>query len=481
MPDSSHISDRYGLPMTTSSVQAAERYVESVDLLLSQNYGQDDKLTQAIQEDEGYALPHAALAMSLMLQARMTEAKASVDRATSLAARITRREQQQIEVIKLVVDGDGCGALALLQEHIAEFPRDALLLRLAQRILILGCSGAGVASFPEVLMGLLKPLETHYGEDWYFLSIYAFAHHETGHMKEALTLAQKSLDLHYVNAVASHSVAHVYFETGDHSGGGDFLREWLQHYDRRAAYNTHLSWHLALFELAQGRCQSALDLYEENIRPTVQAKLATSLNDSASLMWRMHIYGAAAPPVPWEEVRDQALPAADRPGPLFRDAHAALAFAAAGDETNLGRMIDRLRVAADQGDTLATEMSMPLTQGIGAFAQGEYARAVELMGPLYPQLARIGGSHAQREVFEDTLLEAYLRAEQFENAEEMLTTRLKKRASVRDMFWLGRAQAMAGQQDAASNTLRDATEKWREADAGSPEVVRLRGLAQEVR
>ena len=481
MPDSSQIEDRYGLPMTTGSVQAAERYAEGLDLLLSQNYGQDDKLTQAIQSDDGFALPHAALAMSLMLQARMAEAKASADRAMTLAAGISRREQQQIEVIKLAVDGDGRRALALLREHVGEFPRDALLLRLAQRILILGCSGAGVASFPEELMAMLRPLETHYGEDWAFLGIYAFAHHETGYMEEALRLAQRSLDLHYVNAVASHSVAHVFYETGDHSGGGDFLSGWLQHYDRRAAYNTHLSWHLALFELAQGRYQSALDLYEEIIRPTVVAKLATSLNDSASLMWRMHIYGAATPPVPWEEVRDQALPAADRPGPLFRDVHAALAFAAAGDEASLGRMIDRLRGEADRGDTLATEMSLPLTQGIGAFARGEYAMAVELMEPLYPQLARIGGSHAQREVFEDTLLEAYLRAEQFENAQEMLGKRLERRESARDMFWLGRAQAMAGQDDAASTSFRDVAERWRGADAGSPEIAKLRGLAQEAR
>ena len=38
--------------------------------------------------------------------------------------------------------------------------------------------------------------------------------------------------------------------------------------------------------------------------------------------------------------------------------------------------------------------------------------------PRLDQLARIGGSHAQREVFEDTLLEAYLRAEQFEGGSD---------------------------------------------------------------
>ena len=37
------------------------------------------------------------------------------------------------------------------------------------------------------------------------------------------------------------------------------------------------------------------------------------------------------------------------------------------------------------------------------------------------------GSHAQREVSEDTMLEAYIRAEQFEKAEDMLRRRLGQR------------------------------------------------------
>ena len=50
-------------------------------------------------------------------------------------------------------------------------------------------------------------------------------------------------------------------------------------------------------------------------------------------------------------------------------------------------------------------------EGIGALARGDYAEAARLMKPVQPQLSRIGGSHAQREVFEDTILEAYLRAQ----------------------------------------------------------------------
>ena len=122
----------------------------------------------------------------------------------------------------------------------------------------------------------------------------------------------------------------------------------------------------------------------------------------------------------WREVRDQGAPAAERPGPAFRDAHAALAFTAGGDVEARDKLLGRLRDEALKGNLLAREITLPLVQGVDAFAQGQYDRAVELLEPVFPQLARIGGSHAQREVFEDTLLEAYLRDEQFDKAEDML-------------------------------------------------------------
>ncbi len=189
------------------------------------------------------------------------------------------------------------------------------------------------------------------------------------------------------------------------------------------------------------------------------------------------MYGGVAPPGPWEEVRDQAAPAATAPGPAFRDAHAALAFASAGDEASFGRMVDGLEDLASQGNALAREVTLPLVRGIGAFANGAYDEAAEQIEPAFAQLTRMGGSHAQREVFEDTLLEAYLRAGHFDRAEELLRTRLNRRASVRDMYWLGRAQASTGQAEAAAASFSEAAEGWKGADSESHEMVALSRVA----
>jgi tetratricopeptide (TPR) repeat protein len=484
MPNHIQRQDRYGLPITTSSTLAAECFIEGIDLLLEQNFGPEEQFTQAIEADAGFALAHSALAYMLNLRAQVAEAREHAQQAQSLATGVSHRERQQIEAISLFVNGDGPCSYALIREHLTDYPRDILMLRLAQRLFSLGCSGAGVASFPAVLLALMQSVESTYGDDWAFLGQYAFAYHETGHFEEARRLAERSLALRPTNAVAAHSAAHVFFETGDSASGGDFLGTWLKGFDTRAPYRVHLSWHQALFELAMGHYQRVLDLYEEEIRPAVVAPTVTALNDGAALLWRWSMYSGSTPLVPPEEVRDLAIPAAARPGPAFRDAHAALAFASAGDDGYMGQMIDRLQALADQGDALAGEVTLPLVRGISAFAQGAYGEAVRLMAPLFAeprmdQLARIGGSHAQREVFEDTMLEAYLRAEQFDRAEEMLRTRLQRRASVRDLFWLGRAQVHSGQPEAAKASLHEVAQRWQDADPGSSELTALNRLAAQ--
>ena len=471
-----NFQDRFGMNLTTSSDAAAECWQDGIDRLLSQNHGPELKFQEAIEQDEGFAVAYSGLAFWYQQRARPEEAKETIKQALELAKTSTRREQQQIQAVAHWINGKGPDSIALIKEHLSEFHRDGLLLRLAHRLYMLGCSGAGSPDFPPEYLALLKGVEAHCMDDWAFLAEYAFAHHETGQLERAMDLAQRSLDMNPINAVACHSMTHVHFERGDAATGEDFLGDWLKGFDAPATSYVHLSWHLALFELAQGKYQETLDRYEIFIRPSVVAKSMSTLNDSASLMWRLQIYGGAPPPKPWEEVLTLAAPAAQRPGAAFRDAHAALAFAGSGDHEAMAGMIERLRKTAQEGNSFTKEVVLPLAQGIEAFGQGRYTESVGFLEPVFPQLVRIGGSHAQREVFEDTMLEAYIRAEQFEKAEDMLRTRLKQRDSVRDTFWLGRVQSSQGQSAAANSSFDLATEGWVAGDPATPELAALSTL-----
>ena len=472
------VKNRSGLTVTTASPAAAAAYQEGLDLVLSQNYGPEQKIRAAIALDDGFAMAHAVLAYILHLQMDVPAARRAAETALTLSAGISREERQSARIMHCFTHGKGVEAIALINEHLDDFPTDTLAMRVAQRLYMLGCFGAGVPDFPHHLMAMMQKAAPANGDEWAFLGQYAFAHHETGQPAKAMTLATRSLDGNPQNAVACHSVTHSYFEQGDAATGGQWLGEWLDGFDRRAAYNVHLSWHLALFELAQGRYGPALELYETHIRPGVQARNLANLADAASLLWRLQVYSDAPPGKPWDEVRDMALPAADGPGAAFRDCHAALAFAGAGDAEATRKLVARLTAQGHQGDDLSREMTLPIAQGAAAFAAGDYAAAADLMGPTYPMLARIGGSHAQREVFEDTLLETYIRAGRYDDARAMLDERLSRRASVRDTYWLGRLEADAVQGDAAAarQLLAQARAAWAAtAEEGAAELQRLAG------
>ena len=233
MQNGATVKDRYELPLTTESQRAADHYVNAVDMFIAQTYGVEKEFERSVEADEGLAVGHAAIGLLQLYRSAPDEAKKSASHAKALAVHATRRERQQVEAISLMIHGQNEKAYRLIQEHLKEFPRDIMMLRLASRVLILGCSGAGVANFPEELLAMVKPLASDYGEDWAFLGQYAFAHHETGQFSDALSYAERSLEQRPDNANASHSVAHVFFETGDPDGGSDFLGDWLDGYDRR--------------------------------------------------------------------------------------------------------------------------------------------------------------------------------------------------------------------------------------------------------
>ena len=470
------LQSRNGLTLTTNSPAAADLYQEGLDLVLSQNYGPDAKLEAALEVDEGFAMAHVVQAYVLHLQTNVPAARASAEKAVELSAGCSREEQQIARIVHSFTHGKGTEAIGLVNEHLDEFPTDTLAMRVAQRLYMLGCFGAGVPDFPNHLMAMMRKVAPANGDDWAFLGQYAFAHHETNQPEKAMDLATRSLEGNPQNAVASHSVTHSYFEQGDAANGGRWLGDWLDGWDRRASYNTHLSWHLALFELAQGKYRQALDLYETHIRPGVQARNLANLQDAASLMWRLQIYSGEEPGKPWDEVRDMALPAAETPGPAFRDCHAALAFAGAGDAESTQKFVDRVKAQGEKGDDLSREMVLPIALGAAAFAAGDYDEAADLMGPTYPMLARIGGSHAQREVFEDTLLETYIRAGRYDEARTMLDERLSRRSSVRDTYWMGRleAEAVQGNADASRQLMAQARAAWADtADEAAAEMQRL--------
>jgi tetratricopeptide (TPR) repeat protein len=466
--------DRYNLPLSTNSGAAAERYVQGIDLVLSGNVGAEEQLEAALHSDEGFALAHAALASLDLRWRRFDSANAHAEAARTLAAGTSKREQQHISVITSMIEGRGADALGLANEHLDTFPSDASILQqyIGMR------RGVGCLELNAAILDKIETLEPAYGDDWFYAGTRSFQLHELNRFDESRRYAERSLAGNPRNGNAAHNMAHCFYETADYVAGIDFLKDWIVGYHPDAPHYSHLNWHKALFDLTQGHYQDSYDMYRETIRPSVLKQdiggLGPPLADAASLFWRYRLYGSPLEQsADWAEIDQFAVTTAAGPRSPFYDAHCALSFAATGNDGAMNALIDALRDAADNGHAVTREVALPLVLGIEAFGRGAYGETIAHIEPIFDELVRIGGSQAQRMVFEETLIRAYMLAGRAEKAEGLLRKRLEHRHSGRDFFWLAEADSSQGLLDAAGASRERARGLWADADRDAPEMARM--------
>jgi tetratricopeptide (TPR) repeat protein len=424
------VTDRYGLAVSTSSASALAAYVEAVDLLLAALPGAEEAFARAVAADPRFALAEAGRARTLQLLARMDEARAAARHARGMAAALPRRERQHVEILGLVVEGQGAAALEAARAHLREFPRDAMVLAPCTGVFgLIGFSGR--QGREAEMLALLDGLATHYGDDWWFGMAHAFAQNEAGHRETARKVIDRSMAAHPRNAHGAHVRAHVLYEGGEDAAGLAYLDEWLKDYPATAQLHCHLTWHVAIFSLGTGRLDRAWQAYSGGVAPGASwGPPVNTLTDAASFLWRAELAGSPRDASRWSAVRDYATRAFPKPGVTFCDVHSAVAYAAAGDTAALEELSRALREGASAGRLAAGPVVPALVDAFGAFARGDWEATIAILAPVFDQHVRIGGSRAQRDLVELTLLAAYQRAGRAGDARALLARRHDRRPSV---------------------------------------------------
>jgi tetratricopeptide (TPR) repeat protein len=385
--------------MPTSGTRIERSYDEATGRMLAGQPGAGTLLRQVGAADPGFSLAQAGLALLHHRRGRSEAAGRRLERAARAAGGASGRERSHVEALAAVIEGRRDESCSRLQTHLALYPRDALLVQEGAELLTWE-AGADPRPARLAFLGNLAP---RYTGDWWFAGDYAFDLAENGRPEQAGRLARQALRRNPRHAGAAHSLAHALFETGDHDAGAAFLRAWLPGYSPRGAEHSHLTWHLALFELGRGREAKAMAVYRRGLDPA--AVPHRRLWDCASFLWR-RLLARPERPLPWQPVRALAARAAARPGSAFQDVHLAMAFAGAGDAAGMERLLGRLRARAAAGDAAAGDVALPLALGLDAFGRGAYAEAVRRLERAGPAVPRLGGSNAQRAVFAATLAEA---------------------------------------------------------------------------
>ncbi|MEX0286832.1 MAG: tetratricopeptide repeat protein [Paracoccaceae bacterium] len=408
--------DRYGNPLSTTSDAARDAYVRGVDLYIGGDAGIEAALEQAVATDDGFAMGHLALARAKQGLGKGAEIAAPLARARELAGQVTTQEASAIDAMGLMLEGQMPLAYPKIRAHVDIYPRDVLLAQTCTSVFgLIGFSGQMGREAEQ--LAYTTALAPHYGDDWWFLCMHAFAELEVGQLDRARSHIDRSLELHPTAAHGVHVKAHLLYECGSTAEGVDMLATYQPQMDRTAQLHCHLSWHLGLWALETGDLDTMWRMLDDNIAPgQSQSPPLNILTDSAALLARAELRGVAVPDHYWRQISAFAAERFPNPGLAFADVHAALAHAMAGESAPLDRI-----VADAKGP--AAPVVRALAEGFGAFARQDWAEAVRAFSGVMAQHERIGGSRAQRDLIEMALAAALLRQGQGAEARRLLWMR----------------------------------------------------------
>ena len=428
--------DRYGLTISTTSPQAAEAYREGVDLMLSAWPGAAEAFERAIAADPEFALAHIARARIHTFYQQGDVARKKAALARELVARHgSERERAHVETLALAVEGQLQAALASALAHLEAHRRDAMVM-----LLPLGAFGlfafSGMADHDRARVELCERHARHYGEDWWYLTYHGWALTENGDVAAGRAMTERALELRKANAHAVHALLHAMFEDGSVADADALVTQWIPTYDRSGIMYGHILWHQALGALERGDAARALATYTSALRLDInQAPPLNAVTDGASLLWRLSAYGHDVSADLWTEADAYAQRAFPKSSLPFADVHMALFAAATRNEAALEERLGVIEKRIADGKLAAGPVVPKICRAMHDFAGGDYAACVRHLAPVLDEVVRIGGSHAQREIVEDTFIVALMKSGELARAQAMLDRRLHRRPSARDARW----------------------------------------------
>jgi len=405
--------DRLDLELTAANGEAARAFDDAVWAYVGFSREPGVPLKHALQADP--AMPMALCLqgyfMHLMgLPGLVAKARSAYKSAMKIG-KATSREKSHIAALGAWCDGELERTCELLDGILAEHPRDFLALKLANYLYFYMGDAANVRDGPARALAHWDERTPGYG---HLLALHAFGLEETGDYAGAERAGRRATGINPADPWAVHAVAHV-MEMQDRSAEG---AAWIQglapHWDAANFFRFHLWWHLALMHWGAGRPDEALLLYDARVWGEGSSENLSLCND-ISLLARLELAGVDAGDR-WDAVAKMVRDQAGGSVMAFVDAHYALALGSVPPLEDHGTTA-RVHAAAGRA----------VCEGVVAWRGKDYARAAELLAPVRRDFKKLGGSHAQRDLFVLLLLDSALQT----GNQALTRTVLAERASLR--------------------------------------------------
>jgi hypothetical protein len=409
-------TDSLGNPVTLHDGARLEALNDFVEGFIASEARAANILDTAKADHSPLVQAYAAAVHMFAESAQATaNARPFIDRAIAGASKTTLREQRFIRAVATWTDGDIDGAVRLHEEQAHEHPRDLASLKLGHYHLF------NQGNSPGMLRMALAALPGA-GDVPYLHGMLAFAWEQCHALEQAEAAARRAIAMRRKEPWAHHALAHVMLTQGRIREGRAFLQDVSSTWTGLNSFMvTHNWWHQALFALELDRHDEALRLYDSQVWGVAKDYTQDQIN-AVSLLARLELAGASVGDR-WNDLanhlaarlQDHVLPFLDMQY-LY-----GLARARRHEAHVLMQNIEHHAARAPQHARRTwQQVCLPASRGLLAHAQGDNALAADELGRALPRMLEIGGSHAQRDLFQQIYLDASVRSGKLVAAQHLL-------------------------------------------------------------
>ncbi|MEL7272716.1 MAG: tetratricopeptide repeat protein [Pseudomonadota bacterium] len=452
-------NDIFGCPVSMATTGDMDAWNQTQLGFLAHAAATPEHLGRAIASDPDFALPHICKGLfSLLLGKRElydVALDAQKEARKAIARRpVTQRENTFLEALNKYNQGRPSHAAALLDGLVRHNPHDALAMKLVQAILFVLGDAQGMRSSIEHVIPHLTPDHAAYG---YALGCHAFTLEETGEYRLAERIGREGVAHTPNDAWGLHAVAHVHDMTNDVDAG----LEWLLNRDAAWAhcnnFRYHVWWHLALMHLDRREIDAVFALYDGKIRHD-KTDDYRDISNAASLLSRLELEGIDVGDR-WEELAALSDNRTQDGCLAFADLHYMLSLVGGGRKDAASRLIARMRkdakAEAVEMDAIMKHPGLSAAVGLEAFGEGNFTTAFRHLAGARDVMQTIGGSHAQRDVFDRLTIEAALRGGYHDAARRFIDSRTAQRGGAVDHFAASRLAELNRQQEISVEMLHE--------------------------
>ena len=359
----------------------------------------------ALRASPGMTMGHVLMAWLHLLGTEslaLPAARKALAAARALPA--NEREAAHCQAIEHVVAGRWHAAGLVLEDLSIRYPRDALALQAGHSIDFFVGDSRMLRDRIARAIGRWRPDMPGYHA---VLGMYAFGLEETGAYARAEAVGRRAVELQPQDGWAWHAVAHVLEMQGRRREGVAWLGEHRATWSEGSFFATHNWWHLALFHLGLDQVGEALALLDRQLLAPA-SPLVLNMIDASAMLWRLQLRGVDVG-ARWQALAERWAPQAEAGNYAFNDMHAMMAFVQAGRSEDVARLLaaqDAAWAAPSDNADFLKDVGHAATRAVQAFGEQRYGDAVRLLRPLRSGAHRFGGSHAQRDLIDQTLIEA---------------------------------------------------------------------------